>query len=101
MFNTQLEKDISSIFLNLREFAEQIDLDGQEVPAVVEDLELSPDNSREGVSFEGRTLYLHAVCLQYEYVPHKSCLLNGEVWYVLESSVELGLAIVKLYREKA
>lgn len=100
MFKEQLEKDISAVFLNLREFAEQIDLDGQEVPAISEDLEITGDNSREGVSYEGLTLYVHSVCLQHEYTPHKVCHVNGTMWYVLECSVQQGLAVIKLYREK-
>lgn len=101
MFKAMLEKDLSEIFLNLREFGEQTDLDGQELPAVLEDLELSEDSKREGVFYEGKTVYVHAACLQFEYTPHKSCVLNGETWYVLESSQEQGLAVIKLYRERA
>lgn len=101
MFKAMLEKDISQTFLDLREFGVQIDLDGQELPAVLEDLELSEDGKREGISYEGKTLYVYAACLRYEYIPHKSCMLNGEIWYVLESSEEQGLAIIKLYRERA
>lgn len=100
MFKEQLKKDISAVFLNIKEFGEMIDLDGQEVAAVLEDLELSADNSREGVSFEGLTVYVKADCLLHTYTPHKSCFVNGEQWFVLESSLECGLAIIKLYRER-
>lgn len=101
MFKEQVQKDISAVFLHSREFAEQIDLDGQEVTAVCEDLEITGDNSREGVSYDGLTLYVKADCLQYEYTPHKSSVINGEQWFVLKSKVEQGLAIIELYREKA
>lgn len=100
MFKAQLEKDISAIFLNLSEYGERIDLDGQELSAILEDLELSADNNREGVSYEGVSVYLKADCLQFAYTPHKSCLLNGGQWFVLESSIEQGLAVIKLYRER-
>lgn len=101
MFKAQLEKDISAVFLNLKELAEQIDLDGQEVTAILEDLELTAENTREDVCYKGLTIYAKADCLQYVYTPHKSCMLNGEQWFVLKSSAEQGLAIIQLYREKA
>lgn len=107
MFKAQLEKDISAVFLNLDEFAEQIDLDGQEVSAILEDLELSGDTSRDSAlyesvsAYEGVTLYVKADCLQFTYTPHKSCMLNGKQWFVLKSKIEQGLAILELYREKA
>lgn len=100
MFKEQLKKDISAIFLNLKEFGELIDLNGQEVAAVLEDLELSADSSREGVSYEGLTVYTKADCLLYTYTPHKSCFINGEQWFVLSSNNDCGLAVIKLYREK-
>lgn len=106
-FKAQLEKDISAVFLNLKEFAEQIDLDGQELTAILEDLELAADNNRDNAAYEsvpayeGVTIYAKANCLHYTYSPHKSCMLNGEQWFVLKSSVEQGLAIIQLYREKA
>ncbi len=99
MFKKQLEKDIEQIFMNLEEFAEKIDLDGQEVHAIVEEMQIQADNERE-VSFEGITVYVYSACLQYIYTPHKSCLVNGENWYVLESVNEQGITIIKLYRER-
>lgn len=58
-FTEQLAADLAEVFLNLDEFGETITLDGQPMPAVVEEFAVDfglESQARPGVSLEGVAL---------------------------------------------
>ena len=105
-FKQQLERDIHAVFLNLDEFAEWGEIAGHTgVPMVVESLALdmapSASDERQGVSYEGVTVYVSASDVPDELFPQKAVSFKGETWFVLSAACDGGLKTIQLYRERA
>ncbi len=105
-FKKDVENDIFSVFLNLDEFGERGEIAGQrDVPMVVESLalEMPPSSSdeRQGVSYEGVTVYVAASDVPDELFPQKAVTFKGEEWFVLSAACDCGLKTIQLYRERA
>lgn len=106
LFKQQLENDIHAVFLNQDEFGERGELAGHEnVPMVVETLALemppSASDERQGVSYEGVTVYVSASDVPEELFAQKTVTFKNEEWFVLSSACDGGLKTVQLYRERA
>lgn len=104
-FRTQLEKDIFNVFLNLDEFGEKAEICGHpDVPVVVETLalEMPPSSSdeRQGVSYEGVTVYVADADLPEELFSQKAVSFKNEKWFVLSCACDCGLKTIQLYRER-
>ena len=106
----QILSDVSRVFLNSAEFAEEISFNGQTVLAVIDDSQgsfkgLSRD-SLENVSGLGilqgeRTLYLKDMPEERP-LPGQEVEINGEIW-IVESDpasvrVEMSMLVLRLSR---
>ncbi len=105
-FKRQVENDIFTTFLNLDEFGERAEIAGhQNVPMLVESLalELPPSSSdeRQGVAYEGVTVYVAAADVPDELFAQKAITFKNEKWFVLSASCDCGLKTIQLYRERA
>ena len=105
-FKQEIENDIHGIFLNLEEFGEQGEIAGHcNVPMVVESLALemppSASDERQGVSYEGVTVYVAASDVPDELFPQKTVTFKNEEWFVLSAACDCGLKTIQLYRERA
>lgn len=105
-FKEDVENDIHGVFLNLEEFGERAEICGhRNVPMVVETLalELSPSSSdeRQGVSYEGVTVYVAASDVPEEFFAQKTVTFKDEEWFVLSAACDCGLKTLQLYRERA
>ncbi len=102
MFRPQLEADLRDTFLNLKEFGETINLDGQTMQAVVEAFEVAFDSGadfRSGVSMEGVALHVAESAAPGEYRSGREVRFNGERWFVLDANRDECLRTIRLYRE--
>lgn len=105
-FKQEIENDIHGVFLNLEEFGERAEICGhRDVPMVVESLalEMPPSSSdeRQGVSYEGVTVYVAAADVPEELLAQKTVSFKDEEWFVLSSACDCGLKTIQLYRERA
>lgn len=105
-FKEDVENDIHSVFLNLEEFGERGEIAGHSnVPMVVESLalEMPPSSSdeRQGVSYEGVTVYVAASDVPEEFFAQKTVTFKAEEWFVLSAACDCGLKTLQLYRERA
>lgn len=105
-FKEQIERDIHDVFLNFEDFGERAELAGHaDVPVVAETLALemppSAADPREGVSYEGVTLYVNSSDVPEELFPQKTVTYNNEEWFVLSASCEMGMRTIQLYRERS
>lgn len=105
-FKEDLDNDIFAVFLNLEEFGEQAEIAGHAaVPMVVESLALemppSSSDTRQGVSYEGVTVYVAASDVPEELFAQKTVTFKNEEWFVLSATCEGGLKTIQLYRERA
>lgn len=101
-FKQILDREVSTVFLNLKEFAELQEFAGKSVPVISEFLELdAPVDSeqRPGVRYEGVTLHVSLLEVPDEILPGKRVTWRGETWWVLEADRE-ALRTVRLYRER-
>lgn len=101
---TEIAGDISSVFLNLRDLAENITLDSSAMSAVVEELVpgvgYTSKSSRVGGTFT-RSLYLYAATPAELPKVGKRVVLertgkDSERWTVKELIAEMGVARIKL-----
>lgn len=105
-FKSQVERDIHAVFLNPEEFGQRGEIAGHiNVPMVVESLALemppSASDERQGVSYEGVSVYVSASDVPDELFPQKAVTFKGEEWFVLSSACDCGLKTIQLYRERA
>lgn len=101
----EIEYDIQRVFLNCNEFGEEAEICGhRDVPMVVESLalEMPPSSSdeRQGVSYEGVTVYVAASDMPEELFAQKTVSFKDEEWFVLSASCTCGLKTIQLYRER-
>jgi hypothetical protein len=102
-FKETLTKDIDRVFLNLKEFAETVTLDGESVAAIVDYDELEfPDESddRMGVVYDAVSLRVRKCDLKGKYQPGLVVTFNGEKWRVLSCN-GMELTVLKLYKERS
>lgn len=109
-FKTQLASDVSHVFLNSAEFAEEISFNGQTLLALIDDsqggFKGASRDSLENVSGLGilqgsRTLYLKDVPEERP-LPGQEVEINGEIW-IVESDpasvhVDMGMLVLRLSR---
>ena len=105
-FREQIERDIQDVFINLEEFGERAEIAGhRSVPLVVESLALemppSAADGRQGVSYEGVTVYVAAADVPDELYPQKAVSFKNEEWFVLSAACDMGVKTIQLYRERA
>lgn len=97
-FKEALEKDLSSVFFNANEFAEEHELDGETLDLVVEDTSLeelkgfSRDqlDASQDVFKIFKTIFVKSSDF---YVPKVDSILNldGEEYYVEEAAEDMGI----------
>jgi hypothetical protein len=65
-------------------------------------LEMPPSSSdeRQGVSYEGVTVYVAASDVPEELFAQKTVSFKDEEWFVLSASCTCGLKTIQLYRER-
>lgn len=105
-FKETIENDIHGVFLNIEEFGSRGEIAGHSnIPMVVESLalEMPPSSSdeRQGVSYEGVTVYVAASDVPEDFFAQKTVTFKDEEWFVLSSACDFGLKTIQLYRERA
>ena len=105
-FKREIENDIHRVFLNTDEFGEMGEIAGHHnVPMVVESLalELPPSSAdgRQGLAYEGVTVYVAASDVPDDLFPQKAVSFMGEEWFVLAAACDMGMKTIQLYRERA
>ncbi|MBS6141168.1 MAG: hypothetical protein KH745_01005 [Bilophila sp.] len=109
-FRDDLERDVSSVFLDPAVFGEEIDIDGTLVTAVIEDGHGSFSTSSGGGFADAaglalqeatRTLYV-ADILPQRPVPEQMLRIDGEEWQVAPDdnavALEMGLLKIRVMR---
>ena len=103
-FKDQLEEDLSAVFLNPEEFGEICEIAGhKDVAAVISSLELEMPPAGvddPGAGFEGVEVAVAASSVPDRLLPNRRTTFNGEEWFVLSTSEEMGLRMIRLYRER-
>lgn len=105
-FQDDVRDEVSSVFLDLDEFGEEIDFDGLPVTAVIDDGHGSlktgsgggfADAAGLGLAENQITLYL-ADTLRPRPVPEQRVRINGEAWEVAadEGSVKVEMGMLRL-----
>lgn len=103
-FNSQLEKDLQTVFLNSLEFGEKGEIAGHEsVPMVVESLALemagASFNDSLSVNHEGVTVYVSASDVPDNLLAGRKTTFRHEEWFVLSCACDCGMKTIQLYRE--
>lgn len=109
-FKTQLASDVSHVFLNPAEFAEEISFNGQTVLALIDDsqggFKGASRDSLENVSGLGILQGERTLCLvdmpEERPLPGQEVEINGEIW-IVESDpasvrVDMGMLVLRLSR---
>ena len=103
-FKDALESDIDNVFLNLEEFAVEVDFNWQVVTAIVDDSYGSFDSgsgqgfadaSGLGLQVTSRTLRIRQVYAA-GLMPEQGVTLDGGQWVVDSVKIEDGIAVVAL-----
>lgn len=95
-FKEMLEEDIN-IFLNLEEFAEPINIDGQEINGVIEYLERDfKEEDLTVLTTVSVVLYLPDVKFLKKYKQGKAITVNNTTYIVNNSYLENSMRIIKL-----
>jgi hypothetical protein len=106
-FKDQLLDDLDSVFLNLDEFAVEINLNGNTITAIADDSDGSFDSSSGqsgfadpsglGLQMTTRTLRIKQTDAE-GLMPEQSVTVNDERWIVDSIKTEDGMAIVVLHQ---
>lgn len=101
-FKEQLNKDLSIIFFNIDEFAEQIELNGLEIQAIIETVKYEPfsvnnnDSSILGLSNSYVKLYYKADATAEIFFVSQQITVNEEYYTVEYIEKEQGMNILTL-----
>lgn len=101
-FKEQLEKDLESVFLNLDEFAEIVNLNGVEIKGVFQPVKYEPfsinknDSSILGISNSYSKLYYKADATAEVFFVSQQITVNGEYYTVEYVEKEQGMNILTL-----
>jgi len=82
-FKDQIQDDISNIFLNEEEFAEDHNIDGQQILCIIDE-DKSISNKNDGVFLIRRSLFVKESDLGYRPVPDQKLNIDGEYFYVMD-----------------
>lgn len=103
-FVRMLDADVHDVFLDPAEFGELAELAGHpDIPVVLEPLELEfpgAADTREGVGFEGVTLYVASADVPDMLLPGRVTTFRDERWHVLGSDRQGQIRKIELYRER-
>ncbi|MDY5051576.1 MAG: hypothetical protein SPF17_09145 [Candidatus Mucispirillum faecigallinarum] len=106
-FKQQLEKDLESVFFNLDEFAEIVNLNGVEVKGIFQSVKYEPfsinknDSSILGISNSYIKLYYKADATAEVFFVSQQITVNGEYYTVEYIEKEQGVNILTLSRASA
>lgn len=106
-FKQQLEKDLESVFFNLDEFAEIVNLNGVEVKGIFQSVKYEPfsvnknDSSILGISNSYIKLYYKADATAEVFFVSQQIMVNGEYYTVEYIEKEQGVNILTLSRASA
>lgn len=101
-FKQQLEKDLESVFFNLDEFAEIVNLNGVEVKGIFQSVKYEPfsinknDSSILGISNSYIKLYYKADATAEVFFVSQQITVNGEYYTVEYIEKEQGMNILTL-----
>ena len=101
-FKEQLEKDLESVFFNLDEFAEIVNLNGVEVKGIFQSVKYEPfsinknDSSILGISGSYCKLYYKTDATAEVFFVSQQIIINGEYYTVECVEKEQGLNILTL-----
>lgn len=101
-FKQQLEKDLESVFFNLDEFAEIVNLNGVEVKGIFQSVKYEPfsvnknDSSILGISNSYIKLYYKADATAEVFFVSQQITVNGEYYTVEYIEKEHGMNILTL-----
>ena len=101
-FKQQLEKDLESVFFNLDEFAEIVNLNGVEVKGIFQSVKYEPfsinknDSSILGISNSYSKLYYKADATAEVFFVSQQITVNGEYYTVEYVEKEQGMNMLTL-----
>lgn len=101
-FKKRAAEDLTRVFLNGKEHAEEIEFMGRQIMAVVDhegDDMLDQEDDRLGVAIEMVSLYIDVADCPAVLHPTMSVSFEGATWHVHSSFPELGMMTIRLYRE--
>lgn len=91
-FKDAVAADITKVFLNADEFAETHELNGVEIPLVIDTSIIAEGaNNLEGVFLNTKTLYVSAEDIDPAPVEGEILTLDGDVYLVRRVSIEQGV----------
>ena len=100
-FKEQLKKDIYNVFLNVEEFAETHTINGKEVPALIDDMEVVEREKRMRSHMDGlyvRQTILYVAAADYGPLPGigKTIVIDGRRFLVGDATSEGGMYAITL-----
>lgn len=101
-FKEQVEKDLESVFFNLDEFAEIVNLNGVEVKGIFQSVKYEPfsvnknDSSILGISNSYIKLYYKADATAEVFFVSQQIMVNGEYYTVEYIEKEQGVNVLTL-----
>lgn len=103
-FRAQLDADLANVFLNLEEFGEAVVIDGVSLTAVRDD-DLSTERTKgppqpDALWADRTVLHLRADAITRP-VEGQRLVVNGEGWYVRQTSEAEGALELTLERQEA
>lgn len=102
--------DVGAVFLNLAEFGQELQFDGQTVTAVVDDSDRAVslganagfgDTSGLGLAEHARVIYMAADGLASVPVPEQQVNIDGEWWLVEPGGVTREMGMLKILLSRA
>lgn len=94
-FKEQLEKDFETTFFNTDEFAEIHELQGNEVPVVVDNdiiitLSLGKNADADGIFTDDKMIFVQKKYLEFEPVAGQHLSFDGEIYQIKTVNEDMG-----------
>ena len=95
-FKETISNDLFNVFMNVEEFGETHNIDGEDIACVVDDDKLK-DNSIKSGTYKGEKLiYVPLTSLQGLYVQGAKISFDGEDFYVADVANDMGMITLTL-----
>ena len=95
-FKDLVKNDISNVFMNIDEFGETHNIDGEDVTCIVDDDKLKENAIKSGTYKGEKLIYVPLTSLQGRYVQGARIELDGDTFYVSDTAEDMGMITLTL-----
>ena len=95
-FKDLVENDISNVFMNIDEFGETHNIDGEDITCIVDDDKLKENAIKSGTYKGEKLIYVPLTSLQGRYVQGIRIELDGDTVYVSDTAEDMGMITLTL-----